>query len=1441
MAELNYRLITNAEGVAEACGRLARAAEVGFDTETTSLSPFEGRLRLVQLAAAGEPVYVFDLDGFTGEGGDDDRRERARHSEALAPLRQLLAAARPVKIAHNCLAGDMLVSMADGTKVRLDELVGARTGGKVLCVDEGTGTLSTGDIVDWVDGGLRPWDDWLRVRMRGKGRLRLTKDHEILTERGRVRAENLLIGDKVLTSLPGLSQPQKDMLYGSLLGDGSLMIQAGAQARTPHFKVSHSLQQEGYVALKATALGDLVKLIKTEKVHYRGFSNNETGSHLISLTTKSDPRLFELYDDCLAGGKRTLTPGWLGNLTAPAIAAWYCDDGTLAGGSSASICVSALGAEGANLLVDFLRGKAFPAKLSTRADGQLYLKVVGTYGRGMSEGLKRFWASIAPYVPVSMQYKLPAAYRHLASDEYWSTPHANPRAFADVVVEILPLLNESSERGRYDGYRRGQRRGIRQYCLVIDTHHNFLAGGLAVSNCKFDAKWVRHHLGVELCGEFDSRAENKNEVERGGLFDTLLASQLISAGEQEDRHSLASVAERYLNQPVDKTQQVSDWGGRLSEAQLEYAARDAALMLPLRAKLVEALRANALTRTAQLEFECVVPLAELELTGVYLDEPCWRAKLKEIEKQRNELHEQLQDELAEEPAQQSLFGPQRADINLDSHVQLTRALTRVLPDPSRIPDSTRNWKLEPLALEFPVVRRILDYRTLQKTLKFGETLLESVNKRTGRIHSPFPQIGAPTGRMSCLAGDTLVSTDAGLKPIREVREGDRVKTSYGFKIVEEAWSNGRRRLYRVLLKDGHSIRATADHRFLTGRADTWKRLDELRPGDSLYVSLKASGLPGEAAPFPLNLSTPEARSRKPVRLPAGLSVELCELMGLITADGFLGRRHERPAKYRRWRAAPAAYDRVCIAFDRQDVDLIEKVVSDGLELFGQPFAHVKSRTCHLLQLASTKVAEFLAALGLSGDAHTKAVPEIILGAPPLYRAAFLRGLFEGDGNRSCNFIGLTSVNCRLLARVQLLLSEFGIHSVISRRSDTSGFSGAPRFDLKIRKKADVESFFQHVGFLSRRKNRRFGFVAAVTDGIPTPFVVPGAQLYREAVAAGTTTPSRAGVAPFAQFYKGAHIKGESVNKLINRFGPLPSLKPVVDYLDLQVRPSVIVSITTDAVEEVYDISVKDVHEFVADGIVVHNCTDPNIQQVPHAFDMRRCFRAPEGRKLIDADYSQIELRILADFTGDPGFVEAFRSGADLHRTTAAQVFGVRVEEVTKEQRDFAKRLNFGVVYGIGARRFALLTGLKESEAEDLLKRYFATYRGLDAWLREAGFKAVRERTAPRTVAGRLFRFNFDPEDRQAASLAQRNGKNSPIQGSSADIIKRALRLLHDRLKGTGARVVNVVHDEVVVECPAGEAEEFAKAVEEAMCAAGEEYVRAVPVRVEAAVTDEWVK
>lgn len=500
-------------------------------------------------------------------------------------------------------------------------------------------------------------------------------------------------------------------------------------------------------------------------------------------------------------------------------------------------------------------------------------------------------------------------------------------------------------------------------------------------NAKFDLKWTCRHLGVET----------------GMVFDTLLASQLLSAG-LDERHNLDAVMMRYLGESVDKTERGSDWSGELSEAQLLYAARDVALLVRLRDKMIERLKAEGLVQCARLEFECVPATAAIELAGFYLDKERWHQQMAAIERERARIAAELQEMLAEGSAQGMLFAGARTEINLDSHAQLTEALRRLgVP----VSNSTRNWRLQPLAAKYPVVAKLLEYRTVQKAMtSFGQNFFDAINPVTGRIHANFHQIGAPTGRYACV--------------------------------------------------------------------------------------------------------------------------------------------------------------------------------------------------------------------------------------------------------------------------------------------------------------------------------------------------------------------------------------------------------------------------------------------------------DPNIQQIPHAPEYRRCFRAPEGRKLVICDFSQIELRILAEYSKDQNFIATFLSGTDFHRTTAAQVFRLAPEDVTPEQRSFAKRLNFGVVYGIGASRFALMTGLSEKEAEEVMRRYFATYPALDAWLKEAGRRAVRERET-RTLSGRKARFAFDPEDKKAASLVERNGKNTPIQGTSADILKRALRLLYEQLRGTSAEIVNIVHDEIVVETDADQAEEVAAKVERAMQTAGEEYIKVVPVVVDARVADEWLK
>src|SRR6185369_10739181 len=251
-------------------------------------------------------------------------------------------------------------------------------------------------------------------------------------------------------------------------------------------------------------------------------------------------------------------------------------------------------------------------------------------------------------------------------------------------------------------------------------------------NAKFDAKFIKHNLGVGL----------------GGLFDTLLASQLVGAGDIEERHGLETVASRYLNEEVDKSERLSNWDFELSESQLEYAARDAAVLLPLREKLIERLKSESLVRVAQLEFECVNTVVDIELAGFFMHKDRWLDQLAIVDKRRTELADQLQEILAEESSQGSLFGgPQRDEINLDSHQQLTQALTRLgIP----VPESTRKWKMQPLAAQYPVIEKLLEYRTVQKALtSYGQNMIELINPVTKRLHADFRQIGAPTGRFAC--------------------------------------------------------------------------------------------------------------------------------------------------------------------------------------------------------------------------------------------------------------------------------------------------------------------------------------------------------------------------------------------------------------------------------------------------------------------------------------------------------------------------------------------------------------------------------------------------------------------------------------------------------------------------------------------------------------------
>lgn len=258
------------------------------------------------------------------------------------------------------------------------------------------------------------------------------------------------------------------------------------------------------------------------------------------------------------------------------------------------------------------------------------------------------------------------------------------------------------------------------------------------------------------------------------------------------------------------------------------------------------------------------------------------------------------------------------------------------------------------------------------------------------------------------------------------------------------------------------------------------------------------------------------------------------------------------------------------------------------------------------------------------------------------------------------------------------------------------------------------------------------------------------------------------------------------------------------------------------------------------------CNNPNLQQIPADSGFRSCFIAAPGYKLVTADYSQIELRIMAEVSQDPVFLEAYLTEMDLHTLTASQMFRVPAEQVDKKMRFQAKSINFGLMYGRGATSLSLQIGTSVEEAKSLLDIYFKTYQGVKKWLDKTGRDAVRNGYC-RTLGGRKRIFILpdrdNPEYQRLIGSIERQGKNTPIQGTSADITKYALIFLHDEIKkhNLDAHLISTVHDEIITEAREDIADKVAKIVEDQMVRAGKVLLKSCPVKVEVTIADSWSK
>ncbi len=310
------------------------------------------------------------------------------------------------------------------------------------------------------------------------------------------------------------------------------------------------------------------------------------------------------------------------------------------------------------------------------------------------------------------------------------------------------------------------------------------------------------------------------------------------------------------------------------------------------------------------------------------------------------------------------------------------------------------------------------------------------------------------------------------------------------------------------------------------------------------------------------------------------------------------------------------------------------------------------------------------------------------------------------------------------------------------------------------------------------------------------------------------------------------------------------LHPVIDLILEQRQLSKIKGTYLDALPKLVNPKTGRVHtSFNQTGAVSGRIAsqDPNLQNIPIRTELgrevRRAFIVEKGNVLIAADYSQVELRIAAHISHDPGLRAAFAAGQDIHRATAAKVLGVPPERITSDQRAFAKRVNFGLLYGMGTLSLAQQAGISMKEAQQFVDAYFAGFPNIKKYIEETKRRAKTEGYVE-TLLGRRRYFPIlqtqtrDPRTNVMQRTAEREAINHPIQGTAADIIKIAMINIHHELsrRSLAAQLILQVHDELILEAPKKEADEVAALVREAMEGA---YNLNPPLKVEIGQGQNW--
>ena len=330
-----------------------------------------------------------------------------------------------------------------------------------------------------------------------------------------------------------------------------------------------------------------------------------------------------------------------------------------------------------------------------------------------------------------------------------------------------------------------------------------------------------------------------------------------------------------------------------------------------------------------------------------------------------------------------------------------------------------------------------------------------------------------------------------------------------------------------------------------------------------------------------------------------------------------------------------------------------------------------------------------------------------------------------------------------------------------------------------------------------------------------------------------------GLPPVKKTKTGYSTSAEVLEKLRGRH---PIVEAVLDYRQLAKLKSTYVDGLMKVIAPDGRIHTSFQNTVTATGRL--SSTEPNLQNIPVrtelGAELRKMFVAPEGKVLVDADYSQIELRLLAHIAGDEHMIAAFRSGEDIHTVTASQVFGVPPESVTHEMRRRAKAVNFGIVYGISDFSLSQDIGVTRAEAREYMEKYFEKYSGVHAYMTRVVEQAKENGYVSTLMGRRRWLPELKSSNVNLRSFGERVALNMPIQGTAADIIKLAMIKVRDKLlsEGLEARLVLQVHDELIVECPEGETERVKALLEGEM----EHVVElALPLTAEAHAGRSWAE